>query len=81
MIVGIRYFASLADRTRCRTESIEVDGDLQVSGLWRLLVDRHPGLTDVGFRPLVACDREYSDWDRKLEGVLEVAFLPPVSGG
>ena len=81
MIVEIRYFASLADRTGCTTESVELDGELQLSALWLLLVDRHPGLKDVGFRPLVACDREYSDWDSKLEGVLEVAFLPPVSGG
>jgi len=30
---------------------------------------------------LVACDVEYRDWSAKLDGVREVAFLPPISGG
>jgi molybdopterin converting factor small subunit len=45
------------------------------------LVARHPALDAIGYRPLVACDLEYSSWDRALDGVREVAFLPPVSGG
>ena len=81
MIVEVRYFASLVERTGCRTESIELEGGADASALWQRLLERHPSLTDVGFRPLVACDREYSDWDRKLDGVREIAFLPPVSGG
>ena len=60
---------------------MELDPAADVAGLWRELVRRHPGLGQVGFRPLVACDQEYSDWDRSLDGVREVAFLPPVSGG
>jgi molybdopterin converting factor small subunit len=30
---------------------------------------------------MIACDMEYAGWDHLLEGVDEVAFLPPVSGG
>ncbi len=52
-----------------------------VSALWSALVERHPALESTGFRPLVACDMEYAGWDASLEGVREVAFLPPVSGG
>ena len=29
----------------------------------------------------VLAGKTYVDWDRPLEGVREVAFLPPVSGG
>jgi len=81
MQVRVRFFASLADRTGCSTESVEIDPATDVNGLWQALLLRHPGLAEVGFRPLVACDLNYADWEQSLSGVREVAFLPPVSGG
>ena len=80
MRVEVRYFASLVERTGCRRETVEVEVE-DVAALWRDLVQRHPRLADIGFRPLVACDLSWSDWNRQLAGVREVAFLPPVSGG
>ena len=77
----VRFFASLVDCTGRSREAVEIDPSSDVAELWRVLVDRHPSLADVGFRPLVACDRVYASWDRRLDGVREVAFLPPVSGG
>jgi len=79
--VEVRYFASLVDRAGLESEKIEVDSSLAISELWDLLVARHPGLDAIGYRPMVACDMEYARWDRTLEDVREVAFLPPVSGG
>ena len=80
MQVEVLYFASLRERVGTGQEILELDPELDLDALWALLVRRHPGLS--GFpRPLAACDREYAPWDRKLSGVREVAFLPPVSGG
>jgi molybdopterin synthase sulfur carrier subunit len=79
--VEVRYFASLAERAGCGSERVELAPATDVQTLWRLLVERHPALGAVGFRPLVACDLDYATWDRRLDGVREVAFLPPVSGG
>ncbi len=81
MNVEVRFFASLVDRTGCSTETVAVEEGTDVAGLWKLLVERHPALAEIGFRPLVACDLGYADWDRSLNGVREVGFLPPVSGG
>ena len=81
MVVEIRYFASLAQHAGCSRESVELQDGADVTTLWRMLEQRHPGLAEVGFRPLVACDLDYAGWDRTLEGVREVAFLPPFSGG
>lgn len=81
MLVEVRYFASLTDKTRLTRESIEIDPSIDVHELWRRLTERHPELATISYRPLVACDREYADWKRSLAGVREVAFLPPVSGG
>lgn len=81
MTIEVRFFASLVDRTGCSAETVELDPADDVQRLWELLVERHPGLADIGFRPMVACDLTYARWDHSLEGVREVAFLPPVSGG
>ena len=81
MPVEVLYFASLRERVGAGQETLDVDPSLDLNGLWELLVRRHPALAEVVPRPLAACDREYASWDRTLEGVREVAFLPPVSGG
>ena len=81
MRIEVRFFASLADRAGGSSEAVEVDSSSDVEALWSLLLVRHPALREVTVRPMVACDMVYSDWARKLEGVREVAFLPPVSGG
>ncbi len=81
MTLQVRYFASLRECTGCAHESVEIDGGSDVAALWCELERRHPALAGIGFRPLVACDRVYAGWDETLEGVGEVAFLPPVSGG
>ena len=81
MTIQLRFFASLAERAGCRTESVDLPEGTDVEALWRILEQRHPGLVDLGFRPLVACDQSYADWERVLDDVREVAFLPPLSGG
>ncbi len=81
MTVEVLWFASLADRTGTRREEVETEGIPDVAGLWELLVERHPALRSIGIRPVAACDRRRVAWSESLEGVREVAFLPPVSGG
>ncbi len=81
MVIQLRFFASLVERAGCRTESVELREGSDVGQLWRLLEQRHPALAEIGFRPLVACDQSYADWNRTLDDIREVAFLPPLSGG
>jgi len=81
VIVRILYFASLKDRTGASEETLGVPEGSDVAALWATLQERHPRLREMTTRPLAACDMTYSPWDRLLDGVREVAFLPPVSGG
>ena len=81
MKIEVRFFASLADATGRSSETLDVARSTSVEGLWTELVQRHPRLAQLGYLPLVACDMDYAAWDRRLDGVREVAFLPPVSGG
>jgi len=81
VIVEVRYFASLVQRTGCSSETVELQDDADVSALWNVLQERHPELAALGFQPAAACDLKYADWGTSLAGVRQVAFLPPVSGG
>ena len=81
MRIEVRWFASLAERTGVNSEIVDVPEGTDVAGLWRLLAARHARLAGTSYRPLCACDRTYASWDQSLEGVTEVAFLPPLSGG
>lgn len=81
MIVRVLYFASLRERAGASAETVEIPDAADVAALWESLQKRHPALRDITIRPLAACDLTYAAWDRPLEGVSEVAFLPPVSGG
>ena len=77
----VRFFASLAEVTGVSSERLDLEPGASVTDLWARLESRHPGLRNLGYRPLVACDRDYAGWHDTLDGVAEVAFLPPVSGG
>ncbi len=79
--VEVLFFASLAERAGARSIRVSLRPDDRVCDLWERLRRDHPGLASVRFRPLVACDRAWAGWEQTLEGVREVAFVPPVSGG
>lgn len=81
MTVRVRFFASLVDRAGLAVETVDVEPGTDVAALWEELVRRHPALGTLRTRPGVALDLEFSDWDHPLDGVEEVGFLPPVSGG
>jgi sulfur-carrier protein len=77
----VLYFASLRDLTGVSQEEVEVSEGWTAADLWESLGRRHPRLAAFTVRPLVACDKAYATWETPLDGVREVAFLPPVSGG
>jgi molybdopterin converting factor subunit 1 len=81
MIVRVLYFASLKERAGAAEETVDVPQTADVAALWSVVQERHPRLREATSRPLAVCDMAYSAWDRPLNGVAEVAFLPPVSGG
>ena len=81
MSVEVLWFASLADRTRTRRETVPTEGLSDVDALWASLQHRHPALREVHPRPVPTCDGRRVSWSEPLEGVREVVFLPPVSGG
>jgi molybdopterin converting factor subunit 1 len=79
--VTVRYFASARERTGCGREELELPEPLTVSGLWPLLVARHPALAPLSGRLRLAVNQEFAQDDQVIPEGAEVALIPPVAGG
>ena len=73
------YFASLADRAGCVSESVQSDAT-GLSELYEELRVRH-GFAMEPERLRVAVNGQIVGWGHALAEGDEVVFLPPVSGG
>ncbi len=83
MMVNVLYFAWVRERIGLPREAVET-GATTVADLVAELRAREERYA-VAFADLsalrVALDQELSDFDAPLEGVREVAFFPPMTGG
>ncbi|MBS8228393.1 molybdopterin converting factor subunit 1 [Vannielia litorea] len=83
MTVDVLYFAWVRERIGVPKETVQTEA-ATVAGLVEELRAREPryaaAFEDVSALR-VALDQELSDFDAPLEGVREVAFFPPMTGG
>ena len=81
--MDVMYFACLRERIGVPKEKIETSAST-VADLVAELKSREERY-EAAFADLsalrVALDQELSDFDAPLEGVREVAFFPPMTGG
>ena len=81
--MDVLYFAWVRERIGIPREKVETSAAtvLDLVGELRLREERY----DLAFSDLtalrVAVDQELVDFDAPLEGVREVAFFPPMTGG
>lgn len=81
MRVRILAFASAATELGAAEVEIDLAEGATVETLRRQLLTRHPGLASLWPRLAVAVDGELATADTGLAEGVEVALLPPVSGG
>jgi len=81
--IDVLYFAWVRERIGLPRERVETDA-ATVAGLVAELAAREERYA-MAFADLaslrVALDQELADFDAPLEGVREVAFFPPMTGG
>jgi molybdopterin synthase sulfur carrier subunit len=81
----IRYFAWLKQRTGCAEEELDLPAEVDtVADLMAYLGTRHPRFGEAASgHGVVRCavDQAHAEPSVRLEGVREVAFFPPVTGG
>lgn len=76
----ILFFAQLKDITHCGEMNLP-GGDVDPDGLWRKLIEAHPGLEQFRASVRLAKNAEYVGRDARFTDADEVALIPPVSGG
>ena len=82
-MLDILYFAWVRERIGLPKERVETEAET-VGALVEELRAREPRY-EAAFADLsalrVAVDQELADFDAPLEGVREIAFFPPMTGG
>ncbi|PIE08231.1 MAG: molybdopterin converting factor subunit 1 [Rhodobacterales bacterium] len=82
-MIDVLYFAWVRERIGAAREQVETQA-ADVAGLVAELKARGPRYA-AAFADLsalrVALDQELAEFDAPLEGVREVAFFPPMTGG
>lgn len=78
MSVKVLYFASLRDAAGIESEQVDCPGSL--AELYDTLRARH-GFALGRERVRVAVNGDFAQWQDHVPGGVEVAFIPPVSGG
>jgi len=81
MKVIVRPFASLREAIENKEIELNLPKETTVGELLDLLSDKHDALRSYSGSIIVAVNREYASFDRKLEEGDEVALFPPVGGG
>lgn len=81
MIVHVRLFARARDLARAEVLQVELADGATVSDLRRRLAADHPLLAGLLARSALAVESEFAADSLVLSTDVEVALLPPVSGG
>ena len=81
MRVRIVYLGILKEIAGKPTEAVELADGARVSDLWLQLVAMYPKFKGFSNSAAVAVNQEYAPPATKLADGVEVALLPPVSGG
>jgi molybdopterin synthase catalytic subunit len=81
MVITVRFFATLRDRTGDESVEIELPDETSVEQLLLELATEYPSLDPALASTLVAVNHEFAFPEDMLADGDEVALFPPVSGG
>ena len=81
MIVHVRLFARARDLAGADSIAVELPNGATVADLRRRLAADHPALAGLLERSALAVENEFAEDSLVLSGNVEIALLPPVSGG
>jgi molybdopterin converting factor subunit 1 len=80
-MIKVLFFGAAADRAGTRETELRIEDGVTLAEIWRLIVERHPGLAPMRDTLAFAVNGEYVRGEAGVSPDDEVAILPPVSGG
>jgi molybdopterin converting factor subunit 1 len=81
MKIKVVLFAVARDMIDKNSVALELSDSATVSDLKRALVNQYPNLEEIVLRSAFSVNHEYALDQTKLTENVEVALIPPVSGG
>lgn len=81
MIIKLKFFAILAEKTQTRTVEMDVPPETTIAQLREIVVREYPNLKAVISQCAASVNKTYAQNEVTLKEGDEVAFIPPVSGG
>lgn len=77
----VLFFAQLKDVTGCEAVELPPPAPAAADQLWRVLLEKFPGLAAHRSNVRLARNWEYAGLETRFVDTDEVALIPPVSGG
>jgi len=81
MTVTIRLFALARDLANTDSIRVELPSGANVAALRSQIAAEHPELAAILSTCMFAVDNEFATDDMVIDSTMEIACLPPVSGG
>ncbi len=75
------YFAGLREQIGCNQEQYELPAQSSDQDILQAVIEKHPAAADRCSRSRVAVNHEFIRGKVQLEENVEIALIPPVSGG
>lgn len=79
--VQVKFFGAAADLAGVREVELPVEESATLGDLWSTIAERYPALSPMRDSLAYAINNEYARWTDTVTPGVEVAVLPPVSGG
>lgn len=79
--VDVLLFAQAKQIAGSDSVSVSLENNASVADLRKALAESHPDLSSLLSRSSIALDQRYATDDDVVDEKMEVAIIPPVSGG
>ena len=79
--IKVLFFATLRDKAGTRSAELELQAGATIAELKTRLMAEYPNLGGIMEHCLASINHEYRFDESEIQGDVEVAFFPPVSGG
>ena len=81
MTINVQLFAAAREQAGAAAVQVDLPRGSVVADLRRALGEKHPQLGPLLASALFAVDATYADDQTALDELVEIACIPPVSGG
>ena len=81
MKIKVLLFAEMSEKVGAREIELELENDATVATVKATLAQQYPSAVELISRSVISVDHAYANEQQLLSSGMEIAVIPPVSGG